>query len=135
MLITLIEMSSNPVQVQDLAIWARLLLGYSKAARILDKAYVGCIHPQRRPALRTALAAALGRILEIRGIMLGLPGEPFAAAITAAARELKMTPPDYELAVPLCFLERRSLVKIFRNISTSTASDYCLQTIFLWLIS
>ena len=110
------------VQAPDAVAWARLQLGYMHAARTLDQAHHGCIHPQRRPALRTAMVAALGRLLEVRRILLALPGAE--VAIVAAAKEMRMTPLDCELPLPGCFREERSQVILFElSIVTAGLSD------------
>lgn len=100
------------VQAPDAVAWARLQLGYMRAARVLDQAHRGCIHPQRRPALRTAMVATLGRLLEVRRILLAVPGAE--VAMTAAAKEMRMTPLDCELPLPGCFREERSQVITFK---------------------
>lgn len=97
--------------------WAQLQLGYSKAARILEKAHAGCVHPQRRSAVQIAVVAALARLLEVRRILMEIPG--YETAIAAAAKEMKMSPPDWEICVPCGFREGRAEV-----IASAPVTDY-----------
>lgn len=96
--------------------WAQLQLGYSKAARILEKAHAGCVHPQRRPAVQIAVVAALARLLEVRHILMDIPG--YETAIASAAKEMKMSPPDWEIYVPRGFREERAEVMTLAPITT-----------------
>lgn len=58
-------MDSVDLQAPQAATWARLHLEYIQVARALAAAHDGCVHPQRRPAIYTAMLAALGRMLEV----------------------------------------------------------------------
>ena len=57
-------------------------MGTLQAVRKLDAAYAGMVHPQRGPALRAALEAALGRLVELRA---AVEAGTLAAALAATA--------------------------------------------------
>lgn len=123
--------------MQSLPAWQRAYVGTLQAVHKLDAAYAGMVHPQRGPALRSALEAALGRLVELRAaVEAGTLASALAAATASAApagakaaaagaqaqpsavpsladaiQELKLTPHDLEIPVPTYLVAMRAQVR------------------------
>ena len=71
------------ISAQSLPDWQRAYAGTLQAVRKLDAAASGTVHPQREPALRAALEAAVGRLVELRT---AVDAAELAAALAASVR-------------------------------------------------
>ena len=71
------------ISAQSLPEWQRTYVGTLQAVRRLDAASAGMVHPQRAPALRAALEAAVGRLVELRT---AVDAAELAAALAASVR-------------------------------------------------
>ena len=93
---------------KTLAEWATLYLRYVGIVRKLDEAYDQMVHPQKRPDVRRALDAALGRTMEVRAWLVrlndGIDRIPFEEVLA----DLKLPPEATELPVPRYFITDRA---------------------------
>ena len=81
------EPALGVISAQSYPLWQRAYVGTLMAVRRLDAAAAGMVHPQRAPALRIALEAAVGRLVELRTALdaAGLAAAVAATTATAGA--------------------------------------------------
>lgn len=80
---------------------------YLQIFRKLEEAYDQMVHPQKRQDLKKALAATMGRILEIRNWMVDLNNGVDEVNLESALSDLKLRPEDLEVPVPRLFAEEQ----------------------------
>ena len=93
---------------QTLEDWARIYIRYLQTLRKLDEAHAGVVQPQKRRAVRGALDACLGRVLELRAWLVLLNKDVDVVDLEAFLENLGLTPEALELPVPVYFRRERA---------------------------
>ena len=103
-----IEKPEPPVDPRGLREFAAAHAEYLRIFRDLELVYDQMCHPQKREAVKMALEACAGRVLETRHWMVALNDGVEALALDDVLADLKKTPESMEIPVPRCFVEDRA---------------------------
>ena len=103
-----IEKPEPPVDPRGLREFAAAHAEYLRIFRDLEVVYDQMCHPQKREAVKMALEACAGRVLETRHWMVALNDGVEALALDDVLADLKKTPESMEIPVPRCFVEDRA---------------------------
>merc|ERR1719284_1392372 len=87
--------------------WSAVYVRYLQIFRRLEEAYDLMVHPQKRADLRKALAAVMGRLLEVRAWIVHLNGGVDEVTLNGALVDLKLRPEHLEVPVPRLFAEEQ----------------------------
>jgi SpoVK/Ycf46/Vps4 family AAA+-type ATPase len=94
--------------------FALVYLGYLRALRLLEEAYDGLVHPQKRRALKRTLEATMGRVVELRNTLRLMPdlrrhseAHQDWVFLDDFLEDLKLTPEVFDLTIPAYFTHER----------------------------
>jgi len=102
------EKPEPPVDSRGLREFAAAHAEYLRIFQNLELVYDQMCHPQKREAVKTALEACAGRVLETRHWMVKLNDGVEALALDDILADIKKCPDAIEIPVPRCFVGDRA---------------------------
>jgi len=85
--------------------FATLYIRYLQIFRKLEESYDQMVHPQKRMDIKKALEAVIGRVLEVKEILVGLNRNVSFVNLDEVLVDLKLAPETLEVPVPKFFIE------------------------------
>jgi IQ and AAA domain-containing protein len=94
---------------------------------MLEDSYDQITHPQKRLEIKTILEAVMGRVIELRDILVSLAGSEYLN-LDDILQELKLTPDALEVPVPRYMVEERAKeLEEREKLLTALLSQYVIQ--------
>ena len=87
--------------------YATLYIRYLQIFRRLEESYDQTVHPQKRMDIRKALEAVMGRVLEVKCLLIEQNKGVSFVNLDDILVDLKLTPDVLEVPIPRCFVEDR----------------------------
>ena len=85
--------------------FATLYIRYLQIFRKVEESYNMIVHPQKRMDIRKALEAVMGRVLEVKALLIELNNGVLFVNLDDLLVDLKLTPDALEVPVPKFFVE------------------------------